>query len=126
MIDEYFEHIAALLKLSPIVQSPSLTTERRDSTIGLVRGDVIFRDGSRLYFCENVCKQRRWLADRYMYVYHYQRPDGMLVFRYDNTEHYPDLAGFPHHKHGAGGDVIPANPPELESILHEIEILMVD
>lgn len=31
--------------------------------------------------------------------YHFQDHKNNLVFRYDDTPHFPDLKGFPHHKH---------------------------
>ena len=33
------------------------------------------------------------------YRYHFQDKQNHLVFRYDNTPHFPELKGFPHHKH---------------------------
>ncbi|MDM8525453.1 DUF6516 family protein [Desulfococcaceae bacterium HSG8] len=35
------------------------------------------------------------------YRYHFQGRENYLVFRYDNTPHFPDIDGFPHHKHRA-------------------------
>jgi hypothetical protein len=33
------------------------------------------------------------------YRYHLQDQQNNLIFRYDNTPHFPDLKSFPHHKH---------------------------
>ena len=33
------------------------------------------------------------------YRYHFQDQRNNLIFRYDNTPHFPDLKSFPHHKH---------------------------
>ena len=33
------------------------------------------------------------------YRYHFQDQHNNLIFRYDNTPHFPDLKSFPHHKH---------------------------
>ena len=33
------------------------------------------------------------------YRYHFQDTKNNMVFRYDNTPHFPGLEGFPHHKH---------------------------
>jgi hypothetical protein len=54
------------------------------------------------------------------YNYHYQRADSTLVFRYDNAPHYPDLPGFPEHKH-EGDDVFSAPAPDLSEVLREID-----
>jgi hypothetical protein len=60
-----------------------------------------------------------------MYAYHYQRPDGALVFRYDNTPHFPTLPTFPYHKHeGNEANVVAASPPDLAAILSEIQSLI--
>jgi hypothetical protein len=59
-----------------------------------------------------------------VYVYHYQRADGSLVFRYDNTAHYPELPHAPHHRHDEFERVIGVSPPDLESILYEVELFV--
>ncbi|MBW1717312.1 MAG: hypothetical protein JRJ77_16070 [Deltaproteobacteria bacterium] len=33
------------------------------------------------------------------YRYHFQDGENNVVFRYDNTPHFPSLDNFPHHKH---------------------------
>ena len=57
--------------------------------------------------------------------FHYQRADGAQVFRYDNTDHYPELPTAPHHKHLAEGvPPQPTTPPDLALVLKEIELLI--
>ena len=41
------------------------------------------------------------------YRYHFQDAENKLIFRYDNTPHFPNLGTFPNHKHLAE-NVIPA------------------
>jgi hypothetical protein len=53
------------------------------------------------------------------YVYHYQGPEDKLIFRYDNTRHFPNLPNFPHHKH-TPAEVISASEPDLKTILDEV------
>ena len=43
-----------------------------------------------------------------------------LIFRYDNTKHFPKLINAPHHKHILN-KITPCKEPELEQILKEIE-----
>jgi len=85
---------------------------------------LTFEDGSRLHFREFVYKDAEEPADRYTYVYHYQSLDGQLVFRYDNTNHYPALENAPHHKHIGEDDVIPSDAPILAMVLKEISDLL--
>jgi hypothetical protein len=47
-----------------------------------------------------------------------------MVFRYDNAPHFPKLASAPHHKHTNENDVLASQPPDLQSVLKEIEGLI--
>jgi len=62
----------------------------------------------------------------YQYAYHYQRTDGALVFRYDDTPHFAGLSTFPHHKHeGSEDNVVAAPAADLAHVLTEIQRLIV-
>ena len=123
MIEDYFRQIATLIATAGIIHSSSITYDKRSTSIGFIRGDISFLDGSQLHLREFVNVEHD--IERYMYAYHYQRPDGTLVFRYDNTPHFPALATFPHHKHEASeANVVAASPPDLQTILTDIQSLM--
>jgi hypothetical protein len=49
------------------------------------------------------------------------RDDETMIFRYDDTDHFPNLPTAPHHKHTVENDVIASQPPDLQSVLKEIE-----
>lgn len=123
MIEDYFRQIDTLIAGASIVHSSRMTFDKRSTYIGFIRGEVYFLDGSSLHFREFVNVEHG--AERYMYVYHYQRSEGTFVFRYDNTPHFPDLPTFPHHKHeGSESNVVPATPPDLQAVLAEIQGLI--
>ncbi len=123
MIDDYFRELANLLKSSRIIRLHQVTQDKRERDSGYVRGDIFFADGSLLHFRELV--NTEFGVQRISYTYHYQRADGTFVFRYDDSEHYPDLSNFPHHKHaGDESYVTSATPPDLASVLKEIESLI--
>lgn len=122
MIDEYFQAIDALLATSPIVREYDVHFDKRSLSRGYLRGDVLFQDDSLLHVREFVSMGAE--TERMVYTYHYQRADGRLVFRYDNTPHYPDLPHAPHHRHDTSGEVNGVQPPDLESVLQEIELLI--
>lgn len=124
MIETYFRHINELIAHTPIVGASSVTYDKRSPYIGFIRASLYFVDGTVLHFREFVNVQQG--SERYMYVYQYQRADGTLIFRYDNTPHFPDLPSFPHHKHqGSEVNVMTATPPDLGSVLAEIHSLMI-
>jgi hypothetical protein len=91
-----------------------------------VKGMLRFWNGSMLRFHEDLVQQGLGLR-KLEYVYHYQQQDGSLVFRYDNAPHYPNISGFPHHKHVTTKTaewVEPAQPPQLTDVLKEIDAIL--
>jgi hypothetical protein len=122
LVEGYLGALLETINVSPLVRSSSVTLDRRTLQSGLVRGELFFADGSCLYFRELI-EAREQIVKR-MYSYHYQRADAVMVFRYDDTPHFPSLSGFPHHKHvGTEGDVVTADTPALSDILREIEAM---
>ena len=67
------------------------------------------------------------ITDNYLefldYRYHLQDEKTNLVFRYDNTPHFPNLSTFPHHKH-LPNDVISCHKPEITQVLKEATELL--
>jgi Family of unknown function (DUF6516) len=118
----YFRYIGGILALSPVVKSQDVHTEKRASTEGYLRGDVLFRDNSLLHFRELVTTEPT--VHRISYTYHYQSAEGKMIFRYDDANHFPMLASAPHHKHTGENDVSAANAPDLHAVLYEIELMI--
>jgi len=52
------------------------------------------------------------------YRYHCQNEQNQVIFRYDNTPHFPDLPSFPHHKH-LPNNVIVSAQPDIELVVQE-------
>ena len=120
-IDAHLEAIQTALHASPFVHEPRISVDDRGE-VWFLRGDIYFIDNSRLHFRELFIRQDEWIKKSY--VYHYQNADGALVFRYDNSPHYPDLHNAPHHKHVGDADVIAASPLDLSYVLDEIAVLI--
>ena len=53
------------------------------------------------------------------YRYHFQNKENRLIFRYDNTPHFPELDSFPHHKH-VENDVNSCEKPSIAEIVEEV------
>jgi hypothetical protein len=122
LLKTYFQGLLDAIAESPIVRLHDVTLDKRAPRAGLIRGDLYFADSSRLHFRELVEFQTDVV--RLRYSHHYQRVDDSLVFRYDDTTHYPGLPNFPHHKHVGNETVIAsASPPDLPAVLREIEAI---
>ncbi|MBC8496345.1 MAG: hypothetical protein ISS57_01530 [Anaerolineales bacterium] len=120
-INTYIEAIQAALRDSPFVHEPKISVDDRGE-VWFLRGDIYFIDNTRLHFRELYI--RRDEPYKKTYTYHYQKADGTLIFRYDNSPHYPDLPKAPHHKHIGEDEVISASPPDLHRVLAEIASLI--
>jgi hypothetical protein len=122
-VDQYYQSLLAQVAELPSVRSSELTHDVRGEFVAFIRGNIYFTDDSLLHLRELVDAESDVKKTRY--VYHYQRANNSLVFRYDNTEHYPDLPNFPHHKHvGDEANVISTPEPDLAIVLKEIEGLV--
>jgi hypothetical protein len=123
LIEGYFRAILETIAGFPFVSTSDLTFDKRSSYIGFIRGEIYFSDESLLHFRELVDLRNAELCS--MYVYHHQRADGSLFFRYDNTTHFPDLANYPHHKQaGDEADVVSAEKPTLGKVFEKIGTLL--
>jgi hypothetical protein len=58
-------------------------------------------------------------VDHLSYRYHFQAKDNKVIFRYDNTPHFPSLKTFPHHKH-LSDNVLPASRLSVLKVLDEV------
>lgn len=81
---------------------------------------VRFYNGCLLQFNEAVIFQIK--LEHLEYRYHFQDKNSELIFRYDNTPHFPDLPNFPHHKHSPVGTEPSLYPSILATIAEAAEI----
>ncbi|MCP5106193.1 MAG: hypothetical protein GY950_22595 [bacterium] len=77
-----------------------------------VKADVY--DGSILYITEIYTENYQ------KYSYHWQKPNGDLIMRWDNRPHWRHLKTFPHHKH-VGTEVLPSHRISHEEVLTEMK-----
>ncbi len=124
MIDEYYRAIEAAVHSCSVARGHTIYKDEREDEIIFLRGDIYFSDGSRLHFREFVQIKQGLPPNCYTYAYHYQNANEELIFRYDDTDHFPELPSAPHHKHVGGNEVIAADAPDLQSVLKEIEALI--
>lgn len=121
-IDDYFLSIDRILS-TPIIFSTNIIKEKRSSAIGLLYGEIVFLDFSKLIFMEYVELEN--IVQVKTYSYHFQDSEGDLIFRYDNAPHFPKLKSFPNHKHIHSG-TIESNQPDLSQIFIEIQNRMIN
>ena len=99
MISDYFREVELRLEGAEIITDKSIDLREFDALEGMLRGRLLFVDGSVLEFMEYLHGDRRL-----KYRFHLMDKQGEIVFRYDNAPHH-DVSTFPHHKHLVDGVV---------------------
>jgi hypothetical protein len=118
---EYLEVVKARLLTDPVVNSLSVRRERSTLTDAFIRARVLLADGGLLEFSEYVKRRPDNEIEVITYSYHWTSPQGTLIRRWDNTPHFPDLDGFPHHLHvGPDNVVSPGEPTDIFAVLESI------
>lgn len=118
-IVEYFERVQILIKELSRVEIERYEEQVLSEERGNLRIRLRYFDNSLLEISEAIHIMKgtfTWLS----YRYHYQNPDGSIIFRYDNTPHHPDVDIYPDHKH-VGESVISAARPGIEKVLSEVK-----
>ncbi|MDH2915908.1 MAG: DUF6516 family protein [Gallionella sp.] len=115
-LERYFAEVeASVARLPAYAESYAeeiLTAERANLRIRLR-----FENGALLEINEALIVENGTLKSL-GYRYHFQRANNELIFRYDNTPHFPDLPSFPHHKHLRDA-VVATGKPDLLDVLKE-------
>ncbi len=87
---------------------------------------VILLNRSQLQCVERVRLQPDGLHFE-TYSFHWQRPDGSLIFRCDNAPHHPELSTFPHHIHESDdAHVMPHEAIDVAEVLEKIEKILAE
>lgn len=121
---DYALHVRRLIEeYSDIIADVVVEVFEATGKEGFIRGSMTFIDGSRLSFLEYV-RISAGNPVKLRYRYHYEDPEGKLVFRYDNAPHHRNIDTFPHHKHLANGRIVESREPTLKEVLEEIIALM--
>ena len=118
MIAEYFQEVEFRLKIAKIITDKSIDLREFSATEGMLRGKLLFVDGSMLEFMEYLQEE-----NRLKYRFHLMDNEGNMILRYDNAPHHKDISSFPHHKH-LPSSVAESVDKGIMDVLDEIEILM--
>lgn len=120
-IAEYLGAIKSRLLTDAAVVGFQIIRERATLTDAYVRARLSLTDEEFLEFSEYVQRSDDGQINVITCSYHWAGAAGNLIRRWDNTPHFPDLPGFPHHIHdGYTRDVIPGELVNIFTVLDEI------
>lgn len=120
MISEYLGGVKDRLLTDACVARFTIRRERATLSEGFLRVRLVFVNDDELEFSEYVRIGSANEIDVVIYSYHWTTADGTLICRWDNTPHFPQLIGFPHHVHRGEGDIESGQPVTFSVILDEI------
>ena len=99
------------------IESFEFLLQENRSDLSKTKIKVSLKDNSVLFLREIIITNV--LFD---YSYHWQSESGVLIIRWDNAAHYPDIATFPHHKHvGEENRIEPSYEQSLQQVLDYIK-----
>lgn len=119
MIQDYFRIVGKRILESRIVEDKSIDYREFSTDEGMIRGRLLFIDGSVLEFMEYINKE-----EPLKYRFHLMDEGGRMIFRYDNAPHH-HVSTYPHHKHVPEG-VVGSKAVKIIEVLGEIEKLIVE
>ena len=83
---------------------------------------IRFQNGYLLELNEALIIKNREIASL-SYRYHFQDTNAQIIFRYDDTPHFPNLKSFPHHKH-LRETVLDSIKPAIIQVIQEAKELV--
>ena len=120
-IGAYLAAVKECLLTDPFVIEFQIVRERQTIVDAHLRVRLRLADHSLLEFSEYVQRTPDDEIHVITYSYHWADEDGNLIRRWDNTPHFPDLPGFPHHIHdGATSAVTAGAPIDIFQVLKSI------
>jgi len=119
---EYLDSVKERLLTDPLVAEFHIRRERHTLVDAHLRVRASLADGSLLEFSEYVERTLEGWMQVTVYSYHWERADGKLLCRWDNTPHFPNLPGYPHHVHdGRAGATLAGKPMDVFAVLDYIQ-----
>jgi hypothetical protein len=117
---EYLTLVKERLVIDPVIDSFRILRERETLVDAYLRARLTLIDASQIEFAEYV----QFPAGKPLvttYSYHWTDEAGTLIRRWDNTPHFPEMPGFPHHVHtGPEAQPAPASPADIFTVLDEV------
>jgi len=112
---EYFRSLQITISGAPHIVASDVNFDEIAANECYIRGMLTLTGGYELHIAEYVITEIE--VQRPKYRYHLQRPNGILIARWDNVPHHHDVSTSPHHRHNASGSVHPSPPMDVSQVL---------
>ena len=120
-ISDYLEECILILTVSSVVERFQVTKKKAVETDGYLKVRAILVDESLLEV-SIYCQQFEDNTDLAGYRFHWQDKEGILIKRWDNAKHHPELKTFPNHVHLWNDKNLKESAPiDLQEVLEVLE-----
>ena len=102
------------IEISPAVSSLKIVDFKSGESFYFLKLEVGLIDDSLLFIREFLSQKE------HSYSYHWQRPNGEIIRRWDNAPHHPYLETYPHHIH-IEGSVLSSRINSIQDVIKAIE-----
>ena len=120
-ISDYLEECILILTVSSVVERFQVVKKKVVETDGYLRVRAKLVDESLLeisMYCQHVDDDVNITG----YRFHWQDKESLLIKRWDNAKHHPELKTFPNHVHlGNDKTVKESAPIDLQEVLEVLE-----
>ena len=104
-------------RFESIISSFNILLYEKEGTSSRLKLEVVFNDQSKLLIRDYIFNE-----NERKYVFHWMDKDNNLIIRWDNSEHWPSISTFPHHKHLEAEKKVQASTEVLlEDVLEYIQ-----
>jgi len=118
--NDYLDRIKAIIISESCIEDIFILREEIQGKIGFYRYRIIFEDGFLLEMFERF-DVINFEINILKYSFHWQNSDSILLKRWDNAAHHPEISSYPHHIHeGSEDNVLPYMPVTATDILNTI------
>ncbi|MBM2815761.1 MAG: hypothetical protein HW421_2523 [Ignavibacteria bacterium] len=123
MITQYFADFGNIVNGLDFVLNSEIHIRKINDFLGVIETKLTFEFG--VLDILEVIKLTDNQISKKKYKYHFRRPTGEMIFRYDNAPHHQNVATFPHHKH-LESVITESIEPEIVQILAEIKAIIIE
>lgn len=116
---QYYLSVQAVIHAAPHVLRSEIRFDEIDSNECYIKGTLFLMGNLELHIAEYVVTEP--VTQRLKYRYHLQTTETkLLLSRWDNVAHHPQVASYPHHRHDDKGDVVSSPAMDIPRLLDAV------
>ncbi len=113
----YYASVQKAILAAPLVIQMRISFDEISEEECYIKGEITFNGGYVLHIAEYVVTEPEF--KRLKYRFHFQKSNGQMVVRWDNSPHHPEVESHPDHVH-IGKKVRATHPMDIPQALDAV------